>query len=118
MHSVGNSPDKRHTAIHDVTIMGRGIGRCFFICGYPSSGNISRQRPKKLRKEHLLSNTLKSTFDSVNVFASLLTTANAFFLRFERVAYLECDIGQSEFTPGGMVALNVISKHQFGTRIH
>jgi polynucleotide 5'-kinase involved in rRNA processing len=41
-----------------------------------------------------------------------------FFFRFERVAYLECDIGQSEFTPGGMVALNVISEYQFGTHVH
>ncbi|KAK1217414.1 Polynucleotide 5'-hydroxyl-kinase grc3 [Marasmius sp. AFHP31] len=31
-----------------------------------------------------------------------------------RVAYLECDLGQSEFTPGGMVALNVIEKPVFG----
>ena len=34
---------------------------------------------------------------------------------FERVAYLECDTGQSEFTPGGMVALNIIEDHCFGT---
>ena len=34
--------------------------------------------------------------------------------RFERVAYLECDPGQSEFTPGGMVALNIIEDYCFG----
>lgn len=33
---------------------------------------------------------------------------------YQRVAFLECDVGQSEFTPGGMVALNVISKPLFG----
>ena len=77
MRSVGHSPDERHTALHDVTIMGTGINGCFFISGVPFSGNIPRQRPKELRKEHLLSNTLESAFDSVNAFASLLTTANA-----------------------------------------
>lgn len=81
MHSVGHSPDERHTALHDVTIMGTGVGGCFFISGVPFSGNIPRQRPKELRKEHLLSNTLKSAFDSVNAFAFLLTTANAFFFQ-------------------------------------
>ena len=34
--------------------------------------------------------------------------------RYRRVAFLECDLGQSEFTPGGMVALNVIEQHVFG----
>lgn len=34
--------------------------------------------------------------------------------RYRRVAYLECDLGQSEFTPGGMVALNIIDKPVFG----
>jgi hypothetical protein len=81
MHSVGHSPDKRHTALHDATIMGTGVSGCFFISGVPFSGNIPRQRPKKLWKEHLLSNTLKSTFDVVNAFASLPTTANAFFFQ-------------------------------------
>ena len=43
---------------------------------------------------------------------SLLLTILDF--RFERIAYLECDPGQSEFTPGGMVALNIIEDHCFG----
>jgi polynucleotide 5'-hydroxyl-kinase GRC3/NOL9 len=30
------------------------------------------------------------------------------------VAFLECDIGQSEFTPGGMVALNIVERPIFG----
>ena len=35
-------------------------------------------------------------------------------IRYQRVAFLECDLGQSEFTPGGMVALNVVSSPLFG----
>lgn len=34
--------------------------------------------------------------------------------RYRRVAFLECDLGQSEFTPGGMVALNLIEQPVFG----
>ena len=30
------------------------------------------------------------------------------------MAFLECDLGQSEFTPGGMVALNIIERPVFG----
>ena len=36
------------------------------------------------------------------------------YSRFHRVAYLECDLGQSEFTPGGMVSLNVLEQPVFG----
>ncbi|KAH9887610.1 hypothetical protein C8Q73DRAFT_656603 [Cubamyces lactineus] len=39
---------------------------------------------------------------------------NTLLTRHRRVAYLECDLGQSEFTPGGMVSLNVIEKPVFG----
>ncbi|KAF5371487.1 hypothetical protein D9615_009646 [Tricholomella constricta] len=39
---------------------------------------------------------------------------NSLLSRYQKVAYLECDLGQSEFTPGGMVALNVISSPLFG----
>ena len=34
--------------------------------------------------------------------------------RYRRVAFLECDLGQSEFTPPGMVALNIIEQPIFG----
>jgi len=34
--------------------------------------------------------------------------------RYQRVAFLDCDPGQSEFTPGGMVALNIIQNPMFG----
>ncbi|KAK0455692.1 uncharacterized protein EV420DRAFT_1644472 [Desarmillaria tabescens] len=42
------------------------------------------------------------------------TLVNQLLTRYQRVAYLECDIGQSEFTPGGMVALNIIESPIFG----
>jgi len=34
--------------------------------------------------------------------------------RYRKVAFLECDPGQSEFTPAGMVALNIIEQPVFG----
>ena len=40
--------------------------------------------------------------------------ANLQLSRYKKVAWLECDLGQSEFTPGGMVALNIISSPIFG----
>ncbi|KAL0948905.1 hypothetical protein HGRIS_009014 [Hohenbuehelia grisea] len=51
-------------------------------------------------------NTGKSTF------AMLLL--NRLLTRYRKVAYLECDLGQSEFTPGGMVALHVLDRFTFG----
>ncbi|KAH9927868.1 hypothetical protein B0H21DRAFT_125216 [Amylocystis lapponica] len=39
---------------------------------------------------------------------------NRLSTRYRRVAFLECDLGQSEFTPGGMVALNIADKPLFG----
>ncbi|CAE6485397.1 unnamed protein product [Rhizoctonia solani] len=40
--------------------------------------------------------------------------ANSLTSRYHRVAFLECDLGQSEFTPGGMVSLNVLKSPIFG----
>lgn len=37
--------------------------------------------------------------------------------RYRRVAFLECDLGQSEFTPGGLVALNLVENYAFGELI-
>lgn len=37
--------------------------------------------------------------------------------RYRRVAFLECDLGQSEFTPGGLVALNLVENYAFGEPI-
>lgn len=34
--------------------------------------------------------------------------------RYRKVAFLECDVGQSEFTPGAMVALNIVDQPVFG----
>lgn len=42
------------------------------------------------------------------------TLLNRLLAKFQRVAYLECDVGQSEFTPGGLVALNVVDNPVFG----
>ncbi|KAI0717546.1 hypothetical protein C8T65DRAFT_707168 [Cerioporus squamosus] len=47
-----------------------------------------------------------------STFARLLL--NRLLSRFRHVAYLECDLGQSEFTPGGMVSLNVVDQPLFG----
>ncbi|KAI0059362.1 hypothetical protein BV25DRAFT_1860655 [Artomyces pyxidatus] len=42
------------------------------------------------------------------------TLLNRLSIRYRRVAFLECDLGQSEFTPGGVVALTVIDQPVFG----
>ncbi|KZV77794.1 hypothetical protein EXIGLDRAFT_124760, partial [Exidia glandulosa HHB12029] len=42
------------------------------------------------------------------------TVLNKLSTRYQRVAFLECDVGQSEFTPAGIVALNVVDRPQFG----
>ncbi|KAH8100156.1 hypothetical protein BXZ70DRAFT_940620 [Cristinia sonorae] len=50
--------------------------------------------------------TGKSTFSR--------TLLNRLSTKYRRVAYLECDPGQSEFTPGGMVALNIVANPVLG----
>ncbi|KAI0695740.1 hypothetical protein BC835DRAFT_1414719 [Cytidiella melzeri] len=45
-------------------------------------------------------------------FARMLT--NSLLAKYRKVAFLECDVGQSEFTPGGVVALNIIDSPVFG----
>ncbi|VDC04021.1 unnamed protein product [Peniophora sp. CBMAI 1063] len=42
------------------------------------------------------------------------TMVNRLSARYRRVAYLDCDVGQSEFTPGGMVALTILDQPVFG----
>ncbi|KAF8451162.1 hypothetical protein L210DRAFT_3385834 [Boletus edulis BED1] len=42
------------------------------------------------------------------------TLVNRLLSRYRRVAFLECDLGQSEFTPGGLVALNLVENYVFG----
>jgi len=39
---------------------------------------------------------------------------NRLLNRYETVAYLDCDLGQSEFGPGGTVGLYVVRKPLFG----
>lgn len=40
--------------------------------------------------------------------------ANRLSTSFKRVAFLECDVGQTEFTPPGIIALNVLEHPVFG----
>ncbi|KAF9224506.1 hypothetical protein BS17DRAFT_703140 [Gyrodon lividus] len=42
------------------------------------------------------------------------TLVNRLLDQYRRVAFLECDLGQSEFTPGGMVSLNIVESYIFG----
>ncbi|KAJ7760595.1 hypothetical protein B0H16DRAFT_1884763 [Mycena metata] len=42
------------------------------------------------------------------------TLLNRLLCRYRKVAFLECDLGQSEFTPAGLVALNVVESPVFG----
>ncbi|OBZ66554.1 Polynucleotide 5'-hydroxyl-kinase GRC3 [Grifola frondosa] len=42
------------------------------------------------------------------------TLLNRLISRYRRVAFLECDLGQSEFTLGGMVTLNIVDQPLFG----
>ncbi|KAG5649462.1 hypothetical protein H0H81_003675 [Sphagnurus paluster] len=42
------------------------------------------------------------------------TLVNNLLKKYHTVAYLDCDLGQSEFTPGGMVSLNLVSRPIFG----
>ncbi|KAG9088771.1 Polynucleotide 5'-hydroxyl-kinase grc3 [Ceratobasidium sp. UAMH 11750] len=51
-------------------------------------------------------NSGKSTFSR--------TLANRLTNIYRWVAFVECDLGQSEFTPGGMVSLNILSAPVFG----
>ncbi|KAF9070394.1 hypothetical protein BDP27DRAFT_1447078 [Rhodocollybia butyracea] len=45
-------------------------------------------------------------------FARILV--NRLLTKYSHVAFLECDPGQSEFTPGGLVALNIVHDPLFG----
>jgi hypothetical protein len=68
-------------------------------------------------------NSGKSTF--ARTLANRLSTRSFLFpcafatltdiSRYQKVAFLECDVGQSEFTPGGMVSLNIVERPLFGT---
>ncbi|KAF9530882.1 hypothetical protein CPB83DRAFT_849803 [Crepidotus variabilis] len=42
------------------------------------------------------------------------TMVNQLLQKYGRVAYLDCDIGQTEFTPPGVVSLTVVSRPIFG----
>lgn len=42
--------------------------------------------------------------------------ANRMLSTFEKVAYLDCDLGQPEFTPAGMLSLTILDEPLLGTR--
>ncbi|KAG9026443.1 Polynucleotide 5'-hydroxyl-kinase grc3 [Tulasnella sp. JGI-2019a] len=42
------------------------------------------------------------------------TLLNRLCCRYRQVAFLDCDLGQSEFSPGGMVSLHAVSRPLFG----
>lgn len=54
-------------------------------------------------------NSGKSTFARYSL--------NALLSKYNKVAFLECDPGQSEYTPPGMVSLNIVSKPCIGKSI-
>ncbi|KAG8834250.1 Polynucleotide 5'-hydroxyl-kinase grc3, partial [Serendipita sp. 405] len=47
-----------------------------------------------------------------SMFARIVT--NHLLQKYRRVAYIDCDIGQTEFTPPGMVSLHVLTEPVFG----
>ncbi|CAE6487261.1 unnamed protein product [Rhizoctonia solani] len=69
-----------------------------------AAGNDSSDAPVILVRG--AKNSGKSTFSR--------SLANSLTSRYHRVAFIECDIGQSEFTPGGMVSLNLLRTPVFG----
>lgn len=89
---------------------------------FPSAGSLGHDRQIFLVKGAKKSG--KSTFSRtllnrlLTLYATLPVRVCAHHLKFgsryRKVAFLECDVGQSEFTPGGMVSLNVVSKYTFG----
>lgn len=78
-----------------------------------------------MREEYLCTNIIESIDYTVIHFLifDIVCTLHRFLwmftrpllvVRFRRVAFLECDLGQSEFTPGGMVSLHLISRPVLG----
>ena len=77
------------------------------------------ERTQEEREEHIGSHSSESLVESVSVHETLCMLALSFHSsRYRRVAFLECDLGQSEFTPGGLVALNLVVNYAFGESIH
>lgn len=78
------------------------------------------ERTKEEREEYVCSNVGESLAESVSVRERMFyMDSHRFHLsRYRRVAFLECDLGQSEFTPGGLVALNLVENYAFGESMH
>lgn len=70
------------------------------------------------REEYIGAHFGESLVESVSIHETLCMAAYSFHSsRYHRVAFLECDLGQSEFTPGGLVALNLVENYAFGESI-
>ncbi|KAF8919529.1 hypothetical protein CPB85DRAFT_1212482 [Mucidula mucida] len=69
----------------------------------------SLPEPQEMADTYLIQGSKKS---GKSTFARTLT--NQLLSKYQRVAFLECDLGQSEFTPGGMVALNMVESPLLG----
>ena len=72
--------------------------------------------PRKTGKS-TFARTLLNRLVTRYVYTSISCTGISSSYRYRKVAFLECDLGQSEFTPGGMVALNIIEQPLFGMLI-
>ena len=68
---------------------------------------VSCKEPRRVVKV-LLQERGSTNFYKGSHYSNMPILSLTIFARYARVAYLECDLGQSEFTPGGMVALNII----------
>ena len=76
------------------------------------------ERVQEEWKEYIGAPVGKSPVESVSALERLCMVAYSFHSsRYRRVAFLECDLGQSEFTPGGLVALNIVENYAFGESI-
>ncbi|KAG1887755.1 hypothetical protein F4604DRAFT_2038239, partial [Suillus subluteus] len=123
IYSLPRSPRVRNihggaaVAIQSLDTGVEGLGRVCLLLVQPESWSIALSTaetpPSSADPIPLLVYVVKGSKKSgKSTFAR--TLLNRLLARFQGVAYLECDVGQSEFTPGGLVALNVIDNPVFG----
>lgn len=101
------------------------LGGCACICrrasklGDEPCVSVFGERTEEEREEYIGANVSESLAESVSDCARIFYTLShrLHLSRYRRVAFLECDLGQSEFTPGGLVALNLVENYAFGESI-
>ena len=73
--------------------------------------------PKIVWEKHICKDVVKQIGDTVGVSDATRSAQTLKYILFSyaQVAFLDCDPGQSEFSPSGMVALTVVSEPLFGT---